>query len=108
MGDLPLACLITSAMLFLIVFVGSEFVAAHTGTPLPKFLGGRQVPRRGRKSLIIEIPWIGGILGIGQLVVLALLLHPASTTPVRLVAAAEVAGVAVWLWYEWQLVFRRS
>lgn len=107
MQDFALACLYQIGLLFLIVVVSSALVAEHTEAHIPKaLLYGNTVRRAGRRSLIITLPWIGAILGGGQLVVVLMLVHPASTIAVRLVSAIELVAVVAWLAFLWRLITR--
>lgn len=109
MQDLLLMCLYAAGLLILIVFLSSELVAEHTDAQIPKALlyGSENVRAgTGRGSLIVTLLWEGGLLGGSQLIVLLMLVHPASTLGVRLVAAVELVAVAAWLWYLRRLVSR--
>ncbi len=108
MQDLLLASITTGALFFLTVFVSSALVAQHTKAAVPKLLAGLQVPRAGRRSLIVTLPWVITILGGGQVVVALFLAHPASTIAVRVVSGAELAAAGVWTWYLWKRVSRRT
>lgn len=105
MQDLGLAGLVDGALLVILVFVSSGLAAQHTDVQLPKFLAGTQV-QRGRRSLLVTIPWVTAIIGGGELVAVLFLFHPLSTFPVRLVSAAELAAGAAWLWYLGTLIRR--
>lgn len=108
MQDLLLACVYTGALFFLVVFVISAIAANDTNAPVPKLLAGPQDRRVGRRAQVVELPVVTAILGGGQLVVVLLLLHPASAIAVRLVSAAELVAAVAWMWYLRRLVSRRG
>jgi hypothetical protein len=87
--DLALAALIGVALLVLDVFVLSSMVSEQTA-----------VAAR-RRSLLVQLPWAIAIIGGGHAVLLLMLLHPASTVAVRLVAGLTLAAAAAWVFYLW-------
>ncbi len=98
MSDLPLAALVSAAVLFLVVILSPEFAPERIRGVLPKVLAGRAYAG-GRMTRLVTLLWVGIVLGIGQLVIVLFLLHPLSSAWVRLVSATELVGVGLWLWY---------
>lgn len=109
MDDLPVASLYAISLLILIVVLSSALAAEHTNARFPKalLLLAGTIRRTGRRTLIIEIPIVIALLG-SELVILMFLLHPQSTIPVRLVAAAELLAAGAWLVYLLGLISRKG
>jgi hypothetical protein len=109
MTDLPAALLIAASVTILVVVVGGAMVSEHTNVQLPRTLMTGQTDRKpGRWALLIEIPWLGLSLGICCLVLLLMVVHPNSSLPVRVVAAAALVASGAWLAYlGWRIAGRR-
>jgi hypothetical protein len=93
--ELPSAALIVASVLLLWVVLSAEFVAEHTGVPIPPIV--RHPVRRGRANLIIEIPLALFLLGGGQAAIAIMAFHPASSVAVRLLAIGELAISIAWV-----------
>ena len=107
MGDVPFAVFFAVVLGFVFVVYTSALVAAHTSARLPRALRyGSTDQNVRRRALLVEVPFGVALLGGGQLVMVAMLIHPASTLPVRLVAAAELVVAAAWLVYLRHLIIR--
>ena len=108
MADLPGAALIAGSLTFLVVMITADLVSAHTDTKLPALVRYGSSPREvGRRALLVEIPIVTLLLGGGELVMALMLVHPVSTTPVRILAAAQLVAAAAWILYLGRLVRRR-
>ena len=100
MSDLPVALLITLAETFLLIALTGALAREHLGVVLPMpWLFGTTPPNVSRRALIVELPLAGLLLGLGELVVVLMLFHPASSVGVRMVAASQLLIALAWAWY---------
>ena len=107
--DLAGAALIAGSLTFLVVILTAAVVSAHTSAELPAIVRYGSIPREvGRRALLVEIPIGIVLLGGGELVMALMLVHPASTIPVRILAAAQLVVAAAWILYLGRLVRRRK
>lgn len=98
MTDFGWAVLFAVSLTVLAVFLLSGILATHTAVDLPRWLV-RRTEGVKRRALIIEIPLVVFLIGGGELILLLALVHPRSTTPVRLVAAIQLVAAVVWAVY---------
>ena len=109
MADLPVAVLIAASVTFLVFEISTGMVIGHTDVRLPKaaIYGHRSDRQVGRSAYIVEVPVVAFVVGGGSVILLLMVVHPGSTIPVRLVAAAALVASGAWLAYVARRLFQR-
>ena len=108
MKDGSLALLVALSVTALVVLLPASIVENQLPGSFPLLARGRRAAAgRSGRTLMLEVVFVAALIGGGELVLGAALVHPASPPLVRLIAAVQLVVMLLWLRRLARIVVRR-